>query len=64
VTDIGIIAMRRRLMQDATNLQEGVEPYSAAHGEIFYVRPGDVVLDPDAVWDSDEKVKEALAAHW
>ena len=64
VTDIGIIAMRRRLAQDATNLQEGVEPYSASHGDVYHVRPGDVLLPPDAAWDEDSKVKEVLTARW
>src|SRR5487761_1204663 len=64
VTDIGIIAMRRRMLKEATDLQEGIEPYAAAHGEVFRVRAGDVVLPPDAVWDTDERAQEVMAATW
>jgi phthalate 4,5-dioxygenase oxygenase subunit len=62
VTDIGIIAMRRRLLREANELQEGVEPYSASHPEVYMVRAGDLLLPPDAAWNEDPRVKEVLTA--
>jgi len=62
VTDIGIIAMRRRLFKEAADLLEGTEPFSAGHGEVYRVRAGDVLLPPDAKWDEDEAVKKVLTA--
>ena len=64
VTDIGIIAMRRRLLKEATDLQEGIEPFSASHPDVFHVRAADVLLPRDAQWDEDERVKEAMVASW
>lgn len=61
VTDIGIIQMRRRLMREGTALQEGVEPFSASHGEVYRVHAGDVLLPHDADWAGDERVRAALA---
>ena len=63
-TDIGIIAMRQRLLKDATNLREGVEPPAARDGGLYRFRAADVVLPTDAVWYDDERVKEALTARW
>ena len=63
-SDIGIIAMRRRLMKFAADLQEGVAPYAAAHGDVYHVRPADVVLPAGAKWDEDERLKKAMTASW
>ena len=64
VTDIGIIAMRQRLLKEETALQEGAEPYSAAHGDVYRVHAGDTLLPAEADWETDERTKEALAAVW
>ncbi len=57
-TDQAIIRMRRRLIQAARELEEGVEPYAANHPECYKVRSGGALLprdvfftDDPAVWD-------------
>jgi hypothetical protein len=37
-TDIAVITARRRLLRMARELQEGVEPYAAYHGDLYRVR--------------------------
>ena len=64
MTDIGIIAMRRRLFKESADLLEGVEPYSAAHGDVYRLHAGDALLAADAAWDEDPEVKKTLAAVW
>ena len=64
-TDIGIIAMRRRLLQASRDLAEGVEPASAHAGTAYCVRPGDTQLPSDVqAWPEHESTKQALAANW
>ena len=63
-SDVGIIAMRKRLLKAAADLQEGVVPYAAAHGDVYHVRPAEVVLPGDAKWDQDERMQEAMTAKW
>jgi phthalate 4,5-dioxygenase len=62
VTDIGIIAMRRRLFKESADVLEGIEPFSASHGDVFKVRAGDALLPADAAWDEDPEVKKVLTA--
>ena len=57
-TDQAIIRMRRRLIQAARELEEGIEPYAANHPESYKVRSGGALLprdvfftDDPAVWD-------------
>ena len=63
-TDIGIIKMRRRLLTEMTGLQDGTEPYSASHPDVYNVRATDVLLAPDASMVEDPKVKELMTATW
>jgi hypothetical protein len=63
-SDIGIVAMRRRLLKAAADLQEGVPPYAALHGDVYHVRSAELVLPADAQWDENEKLKAAMMAHW
>jgi phthalate 4,5-dioxygenase oxygenase subunit len=63
-TDVGIIKTRRRLLREASELAEGKAPHSAANGAVYSVRAGDVVLDTDADWLNDEKVKDVMKATW
>ena len=63
-TDIGIIKSRRRLLKEATALQDGEEPRAASDGSVYYVRTGDTLLKPEENWLSDEKVKAIQAAAW
>lgn len=46
-TDIAIIAARRMLIRMAKQLQQGIEPYAPHHGDLYKVRPIDVVTDID-----------------
>jgi hypothetical protein len=63
-SDVGIIAMRRRLLKAVADLQEGVAPHAALHGDVYRVRPTDTVLPPDAKWDEDPRVKDGMTARW
>ncbi len=63
-TDVGIIKARRRLLREANALQDGEEPYSAGHGEVYHVRAGDVLLPQAADWLADPKVRDLMAATW
>jgi hypothetical protein len=63
-SDIGIIAMRRRLMKAAADFQEGLVPYAASHGQVYRLRPAEVVLPAGARWDTDERTQQAMTARW
>ncbi|MFN0073696.1 MAG: Rieske 2Fe-2S domain-containing protein [Chloroflexota bacterium] len=52
--DLAIIMYRRRLLRMARELQQGTEPYAAAHGESYRIRSLDVV---DAAEDLDQLLK-------
>lgn len=43
-SDAAVIAMRRRLIREARNLQEGIEPFTPAHSDAYKVRSASVVL--------------------
>ncbi len=49
--DAGIISARRKLTQMAHDLQAGVEPYAAQHGDVYRVRPVGLLLDRSAAWE-------------
>mgnify|MGYP001976420670 FL=1 len=55
-TDAAIIRMRRRLIQGANDLREGIEPYAASHPEVFKVRSGGAVLPRDVHFKDDAEV--------
>jgi phthalate 4,5-dioxygenase oxygenase subunit len=66
-TDSAIIRMRRRLIEGARDLQNGIEPYAASHPEVYRVRSGGALLPRDVfftddpeTWD-DITVKERLS---
>ena len=63
-SDVGIAAMRRRLLKAAADLQEGVSPYAAQHGDVYHIRSAELVLPIDAAWDQDEKLTAAMTARW
>ena len=56
-TDMAIIRMRRRLVQGASELEEGIEPYAATHPEVFAVRSGGAVLPRDVYFTEDPSVQ-------
>ena len=55
-TDLAIITMRRMLMRLAKQAAEGGTPYAATHGDVYRVRPLDVV-------DSHEELGLLMQAH-
>jgi len=55
-TDQAIIRMRRRLIQAARELEEGVEPYAASHPESYKVRSGEALLPRDVFFTDDPTV--------
>ena len=63
-TDVGIIKMRRRMLRDATALEDGDEPLSAADGGLYHLRATDILLAPGASWMDDARVKELMTATW
>ncbi|MFI5265832.1 MAG: Rieske 2Fe-2S domain-containing protein [Chloroflexota bacterium] len=44
-SDVAIIAARRRLLRMVRDLQQGIEPYVASHGDLYRVRALDVISD-------------------
>jgi hypothetical protein len=52
-TDMACIAMRQRLLKAARELQDGIEPYAAHHGDLYLVRGGSAVL-PRTIGFPDE----------
>jgi phthalate 4,5-dioxygenase len=63
-SDIGIVAMRRRLLKAAADLQEGLLPHAALHGEVYHIRSTELMLSAEERWDDNEKLKAAMAARW
>jgi phenylpropionate dioxygenase-like ring-hydroxylating dioxygenase large terminal subunit len=55
-----LIAIRRKLRRLAKDLEQGIEPYALQHGEVFRVRPVDVLLPKSA--PIDEGAKDFLSA--
>ena len=58
--DFLIIRMRRRLIQAAQDLQEGIEPYAASHPEVYKVRSGGAVLPRDVYFTEDASVRDDI----
>jgi len=65
VSDGGIVRMRKRLLKESDDLQEGAEPYAASHGSVYRVHAGDTLL-PSSVtnWAQEPGTKEALSTKW
>jgi phenylpropionate dioxygenase-like ring-hydroxylating dioxygenase large terminal subunit len=62
-TDVAIIAMRRRLLYTLDELDRGIEPYAAHHGELYRVRGGSAVLPRDVAFpDEDAEVLRDITA--
>ena len=59
-TDRAIIRMRRRLIQGARDLQEGIEPYAASHPESFRVRSGQSILPKGVYFTNDPDTWDAI----
>jgi len=61
-TDTAIIRMRRRLIQGAKELQQGIEPYAATHPEVYRVRSGGALLPRDVFFTDDPDVLDDITA--
>jgi hypothetical protein len=51
-SDVAIIAMRQRLLKAVRELERGIDPYPAAHGDAYHVRALDAIsphIDLDAL---------------
>jgi hypothetical protein len=54
--DLAIISARRHLLQAVRDLQKGIEPYAASHGDLYRVRALDAITD-------HEELDAVLAAY-
>ena len=64
-SDLAIIAMRRRLIRGARELQEGIEPEQAHRPEYYRQRSSSAVLPRDVIFDEDpEVIREITADLW
>jgi hypothetical protein len=61
-TDTAIIRMRRRLVQGAKDLLNGIEPYAASHPEVYKVRSGGALLPRDVFFTDDPEVQADITA--
>jgi hypothetical protein len=59
-SDTAIIAMRRLLLQDIKGLAESREPFTARHGEVYWVRSASLLLRRDV--EFDEGARELMKA--
>jgi hypothetical protein len=57
-SDTAVIALRRRLIKDARALEEGVEPWIASHGDAYRLRSWSAVIEKDAQFPNDPRMKE------
>jgi phthalate 4,5-dioxygenase len=59
-SDTAIIAARRLLLAEIKALEEGREPFAAAHGDVYWVRSASLLLKRDV--EFDEGARELLKA--
>jgi len=57
-SDTAVIALRRRLLQDARSLEAGVEPWVASRGEAYHLRSWSAVIEKDAQYPNDRRMRE------
>ena len=50
-SDTAIIAMRRLLLQEIRDLQDAREPFTAQHGDVYWVRSASLLLKRDVEFD-------------
>ena len=62
-SDTAIIALRRRLIKDARDLEAGVEPWIASHGDAYRLRSWSAVIEKDAEYPNDPRMKEMAVVH-
>ena len=59
-SDTAIIAMRKTLTRAARELEEGIEPYAATHGDVYKVRSGGALLPRDVFFTDDAEVMDDI----
>src|SRR5579883_1136912 len=59
-SDTAIIAARRLLLQEIRDLTEGREPFTAHHGDVYWVRSASLLLKRDV--EFDEGARELMKA--
>ena len=57
-SDTAIIALRRRLIKDARDLEAGVEPWVAGHAEGYNLRSWSAVIKKDAAYPNDPRMRQ------
>ena len=63
-TDVGIIKMRRRLLNEMSALRDGGEPHAASNAGVYDIRATDVLLDRSASFTEDQKLKDLMTTTW
>jgi len=60
-SDVAVIHMRRMMLRMLENFEKGMEPYAAAHPELYRVRPLDVESEnaelPDVLEEYEEEAR-------
>ena len=59
-SDSAIIRLRRMLIHMAWELQEGTEPYAAAHANVYRYRPWSGVLPKGVDFDQNQDSVDAM----
>jgi hypothetical protein len=52
-SDVAIIALRRLMLKAAKDLEQGIEPYAATHGDEYYAPATDGILPREMEFDVD-----------
>ena len=62
-SDTAIITLRRRLLNEARAFEAGVEPWAASHPEAYRLRSWSALLDKEASYPSDPRMREMAIGH-
>jgi len=54
-SDTAIIAMRRVLLREIKELQQGKEPYAAHHGSVYHVRSAAALVNRQTAFEEAAK---------
>ena len=61
-TDLAIIALRRKMLRQLRELEDGVTPAETRNGPAYRVRSAAFVAEQDAVWYEADEARELMAA--
>lgn len=57
-SDTAVIALRRRLIQDVRSFVDGVDPWVASNGAAYRLRSWSALIDRDAVYPDDPRMRK------